>query len=202
MANYISEYPLPVHHNPDLIHYENHPVSTHRPSPDQFTYNPQARHHAEPVVLIITAANNPRDVIMETAASLFHQSLTNWEWVIVDDRTDNPASLELLRQIALDPRVTILKNPGKSGLPAARNAALEYALSKKYVPPYFLSLDDDDLFELTALEKVVWMLESSSEWSIGGFPFIKFAAQNVTETRGLHNGKENYAVVSSLVHLI
>ena len=62
--------------------------------------------------------------------------------------------------------------------------------------PYVVILDDDDLFELTALEKVVWMLESNPEWAIGGFPYVKFGVQNVTEWRGLHSGKENYAVVS------
>lgn len=62
--------------------------------------------------------------------------------------------------------------------------------------PYVVILDDDDLFELTALEKVVWMLESNPEWAIGGFPYVKFGVQNVTEWRGLHSGRENYAVVS------
>lgn len=193
-----SDYPLPVHHNPELIHYENTPISPHRPSPAQFTYNPLARRNAEPVILIVTAANNPRDVLLETAATIFHQSLTNWEWVIIDDHSDDPAALELLRRVSLDPRVTIIQNRGNRGLPVARNLALEYAVSKKVVPPYIVCLDDDDLFELTALEKVIWMLESSPEWSIGGFPFVKFDAQNITEMRGLHNGKENYAVVSHL----
>lgn len=199
--NLISLVPLPVHHDSQLIYYENHPVSIHRPLPNQFSLNSRHYHKlsttSTPTVLLITAANNPRLVLLDTAKSILHQSLTNFEWLIIDDHSLKEDSLKLLTIIAKDPRVTIIKNKGKSGLPASRNLGLDYALSKNVIPTYLVCIDDDDLFELTALEKVVWMLESNEEWAIGGFPFVKFAAQNITETRGLHNGRENYAVVRS-----
>lgn len=192
----ISASPIAVHHDPALLDYSNTPVSVHRPALDQFTRNIHVR-LPEPMVIIITAAQNSRPVMLETIASLQHQSLQNWEWVIVDDHTDDEESLALLEEVALDPRVTLLKNDGPRGLSTARNVGLEYALGKRVIPPYFVCLDDDDLFELTALEKAVWSLESNGkEWDMVGFPFVKFAAQNTTESRGFHSGKDNYAVVS------
>jgi hypothetical protein len=56
-------------------------------------------------------------------------------------------------------------------------------------------LDDDDLYELTTLEKAVWMLESNPQWALASYYFVKFGAQNVTETRGVHNGVVNYLAV-------
>lgn len=146
--------------------------------------------------MLITAAHNPRPVILETAKSILHQSLTNFEWVIVNDQTTDENSLKLLAEVAMDPRVTVLVNTGK-GLCAARNTGVDYGLAKATVPRYFLPIDDDDLFELTALEKLVWVLESNEEWSLAGHPFIKFGADNLTEVRGLHNGQDNFHVVSS-----
>lgn len=170
-------------------------MSSYRPSADQFDFNFHSK-KLDPVVQLITAAYNPRPVLLETAQSIRHQSLTNFEWVIVNDHTTDPESIALLNYIAQDPRVTILKNLGIGGLPVARNVGLEYALSKgKKRPRYVVCIDDDDLFELTALEKLVWMLESNPQWDMAGYPFVKFGDQNLTEARGFHNGKDNYAVV-------
>ena len=180
-----------------MIDYRNTPVSIHRPALSQFSLRRNAR-LPDPAIAIITATQNPRRLILETYASLNHQSLQNWEWIIVDDHSDDVESLELLHGIAKDARVTLLLNKGQGGLPASRNLGFEYALKKAVIPPYFSCLDDDDLFELTALEKSIWMIESNkAEWDMVGFPFVKFSAQNTTEFRGFHSGKENYEVVSS-----
>lgn len=202
MSNYsvgpsrISTTPLPVHHDENLIDYANTPISVHRPNMNQFSLSATLP-VTEPVVCIITATQNPREVMLESFRSIRHQSLQNWEWVIVDDHSTDPDSLELLQEIAKDPRVTLLVNSGMGGLAATRNVGFEYALSKPVVPPYFSCLDDDDLYELTALEKAVWMIESNSkEWDMVGFPFVKWSSQNTTEWRGMHSGIDNYNVVS------
>lgn len=194
--SFISPHPLPVHHDPALIDYRNSPSSIHRPSLHQFNLQPNVR-LTDPVIAIITATQNPRPFILETYATLKHQSLQNWEWIIINDHTTEEASLELLRTISRDPRVTVLSNQGTGGLSLSRNIGFDYALNKTIVPPYLCCLDDDDLFELTALEKSIWMIESNkAEWDMLGFPFVKFSSQNTTEFRGFHSGKENFEVVS------
>ncbi|KAM0748611.1 UDP-Glycosyltransferase/glycogen phosphorylase [Meredithblackwellia eburnea MCA 4105] len=183
--------PKPVHFLEKNINYANHPLSIHRPPPNQFTLAPDARFD-QPVVALIMATNNPRPVLRETATSLFGQSLQNFLWVIVDDHTTKPESLALLSEVAKDPRVVIVRNQGPQGLAQGRNVALKYLLNLDFTPPYFISLDDDDLFEFTALEKTVWLLESNQEWDLGGFPYIKFGAQNETVNTGLHSGWLNF----------
>jgi glycosyltransferase involved in cell wall biosynthesis len=193
----ISSHPLPVHHDPALIDFRNNPISIHRPNPFQFSSTSSSTTTTNPTIAIITATQNTRHLILQTYKSLFHQSIQNWQWIIINDHTDNQESLNLLQQIDKDPRVTILINNNNPGLANSRNIGFDYILNKQIIPPYLTCLDDDDLFELTALEKSIWMLESNKqEWDMIGFPFVKFSSQNTTEFRGFHSGKENYDVVS------
>lgn len=163
----LSDDPLPVHHVHENIHFHNTPVSRHRPPANQFVRAKESLTHAQgghaPVISIITATQNPREVMLETAKSVLGQSLQNLEWVIVDDHSTEQSSLDLLAEIAKDPRVTLLNNRGDKGLAVSRNVALKYILSddrksKGTVPKYMASLDDDDLYEFTALEKVRLLL--------------------------------------------
>ncbi|GAA5869501.1 hypothetical protein JCM16303_000492 [Sporobolomyces ruberrimus] len=196
----LSEEPLPVHHVHENIHFHNHPLSEHRPPSNQFLLAPDSVssgriHKTAPVLSIITATQNPREIMLETAASVLGQSLQNIQWVIVDDHSNVTESIAMLDNIAKDPRVVILHNHGDRGLSASRNVALRWLLSEENAarrPKYLASLDDDDLYELTALEKTVWMLESNPEWDLGGFHVIKFNANNETVTMGLHSGAANF----------
>lgn len=180
--------------------YENHPLSIHRPHPNQFTLSPTAKFD-RPVVAFIMATNNPRDVLLETAQSLTGQSLQNFLWVIVDDHTDRPESLTLLEGVAADPRVVVLHNTGHKGLAQARNVGLRYLLGLDYIPPFFISLDDDDLFEFTAIEKMAWLLESNTNWDLAGYPYVKFGSDNETVNTGLHSGHHNYFQVRSAFYM-
>lgn len=157
--------PLPVHHEHARIHFNNHPLSSHRPSAHQFLLDPSAASsgrltQAPPVVAIVTATHNPRAVLLETAASLFGQSLQSFVWLVVDDHSSDRGARRRLREVARDPRVVLLRNEGQRGLSASRNVALRWILDKEARrrdgrrPRYVTNLDDDDLFELTALEKV------------------------------------------------
>ena len=172
--------------------YHNTPVAPTRPPSTQFLLDPRAD-LSRPVVALITATNNPRAVMRETATTLFGQSLQNFVWVIVDDHTDEPSARDLLVELARDPRVVVVRNPGAAGLAAARNVGLEHVFAHYDPPPkYLVSLDDDDLFEFTALEKTCWMLESNPDFDIGGFRYIKWGASNETVTTGLHSGQRNW----------
>lgn len=184
--------PMPVEHDQALMNYANGPLSPHRPSRHQFELDHRSFNFDRPVVAIITATQNCRDKILETADSLFGQSLQNFVWVLVDDHTTNRESRNLLRDVAVDPRVIIVPNQGERGLASSRNVGLEYLLSRDYVPPYIVPLDDDDLFEFTALEKLAWFLESNENMALAGSTFIKFGASNETVIEGLHSGTDNY----------
>jgi len=189
-----SENPLPVHFQESLMIYHNTPVASSRPPSNQFLLDPKTD-LSRPEIAIITSTNNPRSEMLETATTVFGQSLQNFVWVIVDDHTTEAKSLELLKELERDPRVVIVKNTGTQGLAAGRNVGIDYVFThyqSTRVPPYLLSLDDDDLFEFTALEKSIWMLNSNPEWDLAGFRYIKFGSSNETVTTGLHSGEDNF----------
>ncbi|KAK4699169.1 hypothetical protein P7C70_g7096, partial [Phenoliferia sp. Uapishka_3] len=168
----LSKSPRPVHHLESLMDYSNHPLSPHRPSSNQFMFDETARTD-RPFLTLITATNNPRPVLLETATSIFGQSLQNFQWIIVDDHTTSSSSLALIEEIAKDPRVVVVKNTGEMGLSQGRNVGLNYVFGRaeRERPRYLVSVDDDDLFEFTALEKAVWMLESQKGWDLAGFTY-------------------------------
>ncbi len=111
---------------------------------------------ARPLVSVLTPVRNPGKGFHETALSLLHQSLQRFEWIIIDDATDDPESLAIVSHYATsDSRVILERHETRKGLPAARNTGLKHAGCG-----YLFQLDDGDLIEPTALEKYLWFLVS------------------------------------------
>ncbi|KPV73370.1 glycosyltransferase family 4 protein [Rhodotorula graminis WP1] len=189
-----SSSPLPVHHSPALLDYSNHPVAPSRPSARQFLFSPDLYAQVLPVVAVVTTTRDAHpDWLRETAASVFGQSLQSLVWIIVDDATTSAEALVVLADLEKDARVVVLRNEGGLGVGRSRNRALEYLgeMDEGKRPRYVVSLEDDDLFELTALEKVVFMLESNGLWDLGGFQVVRFGEENSLGYGGLHTGAKH-----------
>lgn len=199
----ISSEPIPVFEDAQTIDYGNGPMSTHRPS-NQFSaaacshsaespFTISKQRNAAPIITFITATQNPGLNFETTALNLRSQAVQNFRWVIVDDHSDDPESLERLKNVALDKRVTVIQNKGLKGLAASRNVGLNYIENDTHAAPHYVAMiDDDDLYELTATEKAVWMLESNPDWSLATFYFVMFGAENKIETNGAHSGIGNF----------
>ncbi|KAM0753603.1 UDP-Glycosyltransferase/glycogen phosphorylase [Meredithblackwellia eburnea MCA 4105] len=183
--------PKPVHFLSKNLDYSNTPISPHRPPPNQFTLAPDAEFN-QPVIGFITTTRNPSAHLSQLAITILGQSLQNFVWIIVDDHSTLPDSLAVIDQLSSDRRVVLLRNQGRQGVASARNAALKYLLDLDYTPPYFSSVGEEDLFELTAFEKTVWMLESNPDWSIAATAQIHFGTDNSTVNAGLHSGWKNF----------
>ncbi|BGP20142.1 hypothetical protein JCM10213_000773 [Rhodosporidiobolus nylandii] len=182
--------PKPVGHTPTSLDFANSPVSISRPSLSQFTLDPQ-RLSKRPTIAIITATRDAHaPFLRETAASLFGQSVQDFLWLVVDDGTANDEAREVLAELERDGRVRVLRNEEPRGMASSRNRALEVLLAMREVkrPKYVAMLDDDDIYELTALEKVISMLESNEEWDIGGFQVVRFGREKELVLHGLHSG--------------
>lgn len=104
-----------------------------------------------PAVSVIMAAYNGAALIGETIASLKAQTFTDFEVVIVDDRsTDNTRNL--LRAID-DPRFRVIESAVNQGPVRTRNLAVAEARGR-----YLAALDQDDLCAPTRLaEQVRWL---------------------------------------------
>jgi glycosyltransferase involved in cell wall biosynthesis/GT2 family glycosyltransferase len=168
--------------DPKKPDFSNTPVSPKRPRFDYTPVNPKAAPH----VSIITPYYNSGTIIYETAASVLQQSFQQWEWLIVNDGsndTDSISTLDYYRN--LDPRVKVIDHECNRGLSAARNTGFKASACK-----YVVQLDSDDMLEPTAIEKWLWFLESYPEFSFCKGYSVGFGAQEYLWEKGFHNGKE------------
>ena len=120
------------------------------------------------LVSIIMPSYNTARFIGESIASVFAQTYTNWELLIVDDcSTDNTD--EIIAQFN-DPRITYVKNEKNSGAAVSRNRALALAKGK-----WIAFLDSDDLWAPQKLEKQLKFMAEN------GFAFSYTCYEEVDE---------------------
>lgn len=99
---------------------------------------------------------NPGKFFADAIRSVFAQTWTNWELLLVDDGS-NDGSLELARRIK-DPRVQVFSDGKRLGLPARLNQIAQIASGF-----YLARMDADDLMHPERITKQVMFLQRHSE---------------------------------------
>jgi glycosyltransferase involved in cell wall biosynthesis len=114
---------------------------------------------APELVSIVIPCHNDGDFLSASLDSALQQTYRHKEVIVVDDASDDPRTLRLLKRIE-HPDVRILhvdkRHPG-----AARNAGIQSARGC-----YILPLDADDLIEPTYVEKAACVLMSRPDVGI------------------------------------
>ena len=140
-----------------------------------------------PILSIITPFYNTGSVFNETAQSIFNQTLQQWEWLIINDGSTDPAALRVLDNYRnRDPRIRIINHSENRGLSAARNTGFLNAKCE-----FVLLLDSDDLLEQTAAEKWWWFLKTHPQNSFVASYHVAFGEKNFLWTGGFHDGVMN-----------
>ncbi|MEB0001337.1 glycosyltransferase [Cryobacterium sp. 10I1] len=92
--------------------------------------------------------NAPVDVLQETIDSVLGQSFRDWELVLVDDCSPDPAVRELLRRASeRDERIRVIERVSNGGIVQASNDAIDAARGT-----FLALLDHDDLLAPRALK--------------------------------------------------
>ena len=113
-----------------------------------------------PKVSIIVPCYNQAQYLDEALQSLYNQTYTDWECLIVNDGSPDNTEEVARKWEAKDPRFThISKENG--GVSSARNFGIEQAKAE-----YILTLDADDKYEATFLEKAMDVLVNQPETAI------------------------------------
>lgn len=87
------------------------------------------------------------------------QTVTDWEWCIVDDCSARPETQAALAELATrDPRIHVAHRSANGGIVAASNDALAMATGE-----FVVFLDHDDLLDPSALAEMAATLASSDE---------------------------------------
>ena len=92
-------------------------------------------------VSVITPAWNAAAYIGETIASVRAQTFQDWEWLIVDDGSDDATPAMIAAEAARDSRIRLLRQ-SNAGPSAARNRAMQDARGA-----WFTFLDSDDVWQ-------------------------------------------------------
>ena len=99
------------------------------------------------MISLVTPVYNTGEVFLETADSVLAQTFNDWEWLIVDDGSDD-AMLALLGEVAgRDARIRLIKQ-ANAGAPVARNRGVAESRGE-----WVKFLDADDLLEPELLER-------------------------------------------------
>ena len=103
-----------------------------------------------PLFSIVTPVYNPPvDVLDATIGSVLDQQFTDWELILVDDCSPDPAVRETLRRhAAADPRITVIERETNGHIVAASNDGIERASGE-----FIVLLDHDDLLLPQALRR-------------------------------------------------
>jgi glycosyltransferase involved in cell wall biosynthesis len=122
----------------------------------------------QPLVSVILPTFGRLRYLRPTVASLYGQTLADWELVVADDGSDEETRA-YLRALAREPRVKVVWLP-HCGIPAVvRNAALRAATGE-----YVAFLDSDDLWTPQKLARQIEALRArgACRWSYTGVSHI------------------------------
>jgi glycosyltransferase involved in cell wall biosynthesis/GT2 family glycosyltransferase len=138
-------------------------------------------------VTVVTPFYNQSEIFHETARSLLQQSLQQFEWIIVNDGTTEPRSLDVVaRYREGDRRIRVIDHARNKGIGAARNSGFRLANT-----PYVVTLDSDDMLERTALEKWLWFLDAHPDFAFVNAYQVIFGGQQRLVPRGFQDGVAN-----------
>lgn len=113
-----------------------------------------------PRVTVITASYNSAEFIEHTVRSVLQQTLTDFEYIIVDDGSTDGTPDLLRRLAASDPRLRLVFRSTPSGGPTVpKNLALSMVTS-----PYVCLLDHDDYYAPQRLQRLVQGLDDHPDW--------------------------------------
>ena len=129
------------------------------------------------LVSIIMPSYNTASYVKDTVQSVFDQTYTNWELIIVDDCSPDNTD-EIVTPLLSDKRIRYLKNEVNSGAAVSRNRALREARGR-----WIAFLDSDDLWMPEKLEKQIrFMKENDYHFSYTNYEEINEAG----EVTGVH----------------
>ena len=138
-----------------------------------------------PLVSIVTAIYNAERWLPETLASVKAQTLTDWELLLVDDRSTDGSAAIAKAAAGEDLRVRVFRTPRNLGPSAARNLAIDAARGR-----FIAFLDADDLWLPEKLAR-------SIEWMTSrGHAFVYHDYRHMS-----HDGSRVGALIEAPEHL-
>lgn len=132
----------------------------------------------EPLVTIITPCYNSADFVALTINSVLEQSYTNWELIVIDDKSKDNTTAVIETYAQQHNNIKLIKLEQNGGVANARNVGLAEAKGK-----YIAFLDSDDIWLKDKLAKQVAYMEEKN------LPMTFCAYQRIDEAGAVISGK-------------
>src|SRR5579871_104809 len=138
---------------------------------------------SHPLISVFTGTYNTGSYLRETYQSLKDQSYPNWEWVVVDDHSDDGTWERLTEMAKEDFRV----RPFRSGKRLSKIGAVKDTATRLAKGAYLVELDHDDMLTDFALGEIKAAFESDPE--VG---FVYSNSSNFFENGSYHRFTDEF----------
>ncbi len=135
----------------------------------------------KPLVTVLTPAYNVEKYISEAIESILKQSYSNFEFIIIDDKSTDNTSKIIKEYKQRDSRIKLIFNKENLKLSRTLNKGLNIAQGK-----YIIRFDADDISYPTRIEKQVKLMETKDDVGISGGTMV------IINSSGRTIGKREY----------
>lgn len=153
------------------------------------------------LVSIITPVYNASRYIEETIQSVMNQTYQQWEWILVDDASEDESVALCQKYAELDQRIRIIELESNQGAAVARNKGLSHAIGQ-----YVAFIDSDDVWFPTKLERqLAFMDENDYDFTYTNLSRISIegeiiqASTKIPASLNYHQLLKNTAIACSTV---
>ncbi|PXF41961.1 hypothetical protein BWQ96_08315 [Gracilariopsis chorda] len=142
------------------------------------------------ILTVVTICRSKYSSYKRLSESILQQSLRHIQWLVVyDERSIREEELQFLKTAGnTDSRIILLENRKPQKRQNSEQIALLFM--KSHPSKYFTIVEENDYYELTALEKCVLALEANTEFHLCGFQFTLFGQKNLTWNKGFYQSIE------------
>lgn len=126
-----------------------------------------------PLVSVVMPAYNKEKYIAKAINSVIHQTITDWELIVIDDCSTDGTRDVIAAMAANDPRIRFVRNESNLGAAGTRNRALDMCRGE-----YVALLDADDIWYPEKLEKQLNLLRcTEADVAYSSYKVIRRGAQ-------------------------
>lgn len=115
-------------------------------------------------ILVITPTFNRSHILLDAVNSVINQTHKNWEYIIVDDCSDDDTKLKLNPVIEKYPNIHYVKNEVNQGTYRTRNIGLQFAIDNNISWDIFTTFDSDDFCMKERFERVNFLFNNNPKF--------------------------------------
>ena len=145
-----------------------------------------------PKISLIMSVYNGEDYLSETIDSVLNQTFKEWEFIIINDCSNDSTEEILSKYEALDSRIKVHTNEVNLRLPSSLNKALSLAEGK-----YIARMDADDICLVDRLQKQYDYMEKNPDVDLSSCRFMTL--KNGVVSSGGCGGKDDAESIKALL---